>query len=100
MNSEQGAEKKLVLLVDGNPAVLRLGRSALEGKYDVATVPSIEKMLKLLENNSPDVILMNESMRGASSSLSTDFQVIYTTEPFDSSQLNALVGNHFKGVKK
>ena len=86
--------KKLVLLVDGNPANLRLGISALEEKYDVATAPSMEKMVRLLESNSPDLILMNEGMRD-SLSLPAELHIIFMAEPFDSTTLAACVENYF-----
>jgi len=55
-------EKKLVLLVDDNPANLRIGKNVLAEKYTVATCPSAEKMLGLLENNTPAVILLDVDM--------------------------------------
>ena len=55
-------EKKLVLLVDDNPANLRIGKNVLAEKYTVATCPSAEKMFSLLENNSPAVILLDVDM--------------------------------------
>ena len=56
------SEKKLILLVDDNPTNLRLGINVLEEKYDVATAPSAEKMFSLLENNIPDMILLDVDM--------------------------------------
>jgi len=60
------AEKKLILLVDDNPANLQLGINVLEEKYDVATAPSAQKMFKLLENSDPaampDMILLDVDM--------------------------------------
>ena len=60
------AEKKLILLVDDNPANLQLGINVLEEKYDVVTAPSAEKMFKLLENSDPaampDMILLDVDM--------------------------------------
>jgi putative two-component system response regulator len=55
-------EKKLVLLVDDNPANLRIGKNVLAEKYTVATCPSAEKMFGLMENNSPAVILLDVDM--------------------------------------
>jgi CheY-like chemotaxis protein len=55
-------EKKLVLLVDDNPSNLKSGRNILKEKYNVISSPTIEKMLKLLESNSPDLILLGENM--------------------------------------
>jgi putative two-component system response regulator len=55
-------EKKLIILVDDNPANLRIGKNVLSGKYTVATAPSAEKMFSLLENNSPSIILLDIDM--------------------------------------
>jgi len=55
-------EKKLVILVDDNPANLRIGKNVLAEKYTVATCPSAEKMFSLLENNSPAMILLDVDM--------------------------------------
>ena len=56
------AEKKLIFLVDDNPTNLRLGISVLEEKYDIATAPSADKLFNLLENNNPDLILLDIDM--------------------------------------
>ncbi|MDR2701983.1 MAG: response regulator [Spirochaetaceae bacterium] len=55
-------EKKLILLVDDNPANLRIGKNVLEKKYAVASAPSAEKMFTLLENNTPAIILLDIDM--------------------------------------
>jgi len=55
-------EKKLVILVDDNPANLRIGKNVLAEKYTVATCPSAEKMFSLLENNNPAMILLDVDM--------------------------------------
>jgi putative two-component system response regulator len=55
-------EKKLVILVDDNPANLRIGKNVLAEKYAVATAPSAEKMFSLLENNNPAMILLDVDM--------------------------------------
>ena len=55
-------EKKLVILVDDNPANLRIGKNVLAEKYTVATAPSAEKMFGLLENNNPAMILLDVDM--------------------------------------
>jgi adenylate cyclase len=55
---------KLILLVDDNLANLKIGYNILEEKYTVATAPSAEKMFKLLENNSPALILLDIDMPG------------------------------------
>ena len=56
------SEKKLIILVDDNPANLRIGKNVLSGKYTVATVPSAAKLLTLLANNRPDLILLDVDM--------------------------------------
>jgi len=55
-------KKKLVILVDDNPANLRIGKNVLSEKYIVATAPSAEKLFSLLENNRPAVILLDVDM--------------------------------------
>jgi putative two-component system response regulator len=55
-------EKKLVILVDDNPANLRIGKTVLSEKYTVATAPSAAKLFSLLENNNPVVILLDIDM--------------------------------------
>jgi CheY-like chemotaxis protein len=59
-------EKKLIILVDDNPANLRIGKNVLSGKYTVATAPSAEKLFGLLENNAPALILLDIDMPGMS----------------------------------
>jgi CheY-like chemotaxis protein len=59
------SNKKLILLVDDNPTNLRLGMSILEEKYDIATAPSVNKMFSILENNIPDMILLDVDMPDA-----------------------------------
>ena len=59
-------ERKKVILVDDNPINLKLARNTLMGKYDVFTVPSAEKLFQLLEQTSPDIILLDVMMPGLS----------------------------------
>jgi putative two-component system response regulator len=54
--------KTLIILVDDNPANLRIGKNVLSEKYTVATAPSAEKMFTLLENNKPAMILLDIEM--------------------------------------
>jgi putative two-component system response regulator len=54
--------KKLIFLVDDNPANLRIGKNVLSGKYTVATAPSASKLFKLLEHNRPVMILLDVDM--------------------------------------
>jgi len=55
-------EKSLIIMVDDNPANLRIGKNILAKKYTVATAPSAEKLFNLLENNIPDLILLDVDM--------------------------------------
>ena len=55
-------EKALIIMVDDNPANLRIGKNILTEKYTVATAPSAEKMFSLLENNIPSLILLDIDM--------------------------------------
>jgi len=57
-------EKALIIMVDDNPANLRIGKNILAKKYTVATAPSAEKLFNLLENNIPDLILLDVDMPG------------------------------------
>jgi CheY-like chemotaxis protein len=57
-------KKKLVMLVDDNPANLRIGKNVLSGKYTVATAPSAAKLFDLLQNNHPALILLDINMPG------------------------------------
>jgi putative two-component system response regulator len=55
-------EKALIIMVDDNPANLRIGKNILAKKYTVATAPSADKLFHLLENNIPDLILLDVDM--------------------------------------
>ncbi|MDR2588379.1 MAG: response regulator [Spirochaetales bacterium] len=55
-------EKKLIMLVDDNPANLKIGKNVLSEKYSVATSPSAAKLFSLLENNTPALILLDIDM--------------------------------------
>jgi CheY-like chemotaxis protein len=54
--------KKLVMLVDDNPANLRIGKNILAERYAVATAPSAAKLFALLESNRPALILLDIDM--------------------------------------
>jgi putative two-component system response regulator len=56
------SEKELVMLVDDNPANLRIGKNVMAEKFSVATAPSAEKMFSLLESNRPEIILLDIDM--------------------------------------
>jgi len=55
-------EKKLVVMVDDSPVALQSVMNALSAYYRVATVPSAVKLFELLENNTPDIILLDIDM--------------------------------------
>jgi len=57
-------DKKLIMLVDDNPANLRIGKNVLSEKYTVATAPSAPKLFGLLEHNHPVLILLDIDMPG------------------------------------
>ena len=57
-----GDDKKLIIVVDDNPANLRICKNVLEKGFAVATAPSAEKMFSLLENNCPSMILLDVDM--------------------------------------
>ena len=59
-------DRKKVILVDDNPINLKLARNTLMGKYDVFTVPSAEKLFQLLDQITPDIILLDVMMPGLS----------------------------------
>ena len=56
------SKKELIILVDDNTANLRIGKNVLAEKYAVATAPSADKLFSLLENNNPDLILLDVDM--------------------------------------
>ena len=86
-------DRVLIFLIDSNPVNLRNGKEILEEKYDVATAPSIEKMYKLLENNKPDLLLINDSFKNLHS---VQGSVLYFTEPYDWSSLIAKIDEKIK----
>jgi len=55
-------EKELIILVDDNPTNLLAGINVLSEKYSVSTAPSAEKLFSLLENDKPDLILLDVDM--------------------------------------
>ena len=55
-------EDTLIIMVDDNPANLRIGKNVLAEKYMVATAPSAEKLFGLLETNNPALILLDVEM--------------------------------------
>ena len=93
-------EKKLVLLVDGYPANLRLGKLVLGDKYDVITAPTVKKMFMLLENDNPDLILMNETMSSDHLHSKLPDKIVLITEPFDPAVIAGSIENYFKGDRR
>jgi putative two-component system response regulator len=54
--------RKKIALVDDDVTNLAVGKSILAEKYDIITVPSGEKLFKLLEKIIPDMILLDIEM--------------------------------------
>ncbi|MCL2637686.1 MAG: response regulator [Oscillospiraceae bacterium] len=54
--------QKLIFVVDDNDSNLTVAASALEGDFRVLTMPSAEKLFKLLEKKKPDLILLDIEM--------------------------------------
>jgi putative two-component system response regulator len=61
-NDGATTKRKTIFLVDDNITNLTMGRNVLAGHYNVATVDSGERMLKMLEKNIPDMILLDVEM--------------------------------------
>jgi putative two-component system response regulator len=55
-------QRALVFMADDNPANLRIIKNVLTEKYATATAPSAKKLFELLEDNSPDIILLDVDM--------------------------------------
>ena len=55
-------EKKHIILVDDISVNLLIGKNVLSEKYTVATAESAKEMFGLLENCSPDMILLDVDM--------------------------------------
>lgn len=54
--------RKKIMLVDDNITNLTVGKNTLIDKYDVFTIPSGEKLFKMLEKVIPDMILLDVEM--------------------------------------
>ncbi|GHU50177.1 two-component system response regulator [Clostridia bacterium] len=61
MNESTEAKQK-IMLVDDNITNLTVGKHALSESYDVFTIPSGQKLLKVLEKTLPDLILLDIDM--------------------------------------
>jgi putative two-component system response regulator len=94
-------DRETILLVDDNLANLKMGKLALADKYNVFTVPSVQKMLELLPRHRPDIILLDVDMPDMdgfeaiklikANPLTRDIPVIFLTGMNDSgSELNGL----------
>ena len=59
---EKAEDKKLVVLVDDNPATLQSGKNVLSLSFRVATVPSAVKLFELLQTNKPSIIILDVDM--------------------------------------
>ena len=55
-----------IFLVDDNILYLNTGKSTLQSKYTVITIPSGEKLLLALQKTTPDLILLDIEMPGMS----------------------------------
>ncbi|MDR1021148.1 MAG: response regulator [Synergistaceae bacterium] len=94
-------DRKKVLVVDDSPVNLKIARNALIDVFDVFTVPSVAKMLQILEGILPDLILLDvlmpeiggyEAIRGLKADLRTqEIPVIFLTSKADAvSELEGL----------
>ena len=54
--------KKTIFLVDDHIANLKIGINTLSGHYNVTTMNSGGRLLKMLEKNDPDLILLDVDM--------------------------------------
>jgi len=55
-----------IFLVDDNPIYLNSGKTVLQERYTVVTIPSGDKLLLTLEKTVPDLILLDVEMPGMS----------------------------------
>jgi putative two-component system response regulator len=54
--------RKKIVLVDDTLTYLKIGSKILSGEYDVFTVPSGEKLFRILEKITPDLIILDVDM--------------------------------------
>ena len=59
---KSGRDQKTIFLVDDDPTNLSVGSDALEEHYDVLTLNSGARLLKILEKTIPDLILLDVEM--------------------------------------
>ncbi|MCL2705626.1 MAG: response regulator [Spirochaetaceae bacterium] len=57
-----GKQASCIFLVDDSPIYLNTGKTVLEEKYTVVTIPSGEKLLLTLQKAKPDLILLDVEM--------------------------------------
>ncbi|MCL2182204.1 MAG: response regulator [Chitinispirillia bacterium] len=57
-----GSERRTILLVDDDLTNLTVGRNALEEQYDVLTLNSGARLIKMLARSIPDLILLDVEM--------------------------------------
>ncbi|MCL2480745.1 MAG: response regulator [Spirochaetaceae bacterium] len=57
-----GEQANCIFLVDDNPIYLNTGKTVLEEKYTVVTIPSGDKLLLTLQKAKPDLILLDVEM--------------------------------------
>lgn len=62
--SSNAKSKKVIMVVDDNPIVLRNVKSILDEKYETIVVPSGEKALTLIPKKRPDLVLLDYEMKG------------------------------------
>jgi putative two-component system response regulator len=60
--NDSAAPKTKIMVVDDDITNLKFAKVALSGVYEVLTVPSAEKMLKLLDTERPALILLDINM--------------------------------------
>ena len=54
--------RKKIIIVDDSIVNLKIGLEALKGDYDVSTIPSGKKLFSLIDNLTPDLILLDIEM--------------------------------------
>jgi len=59
-------QSRCIFFVDDNPLYLNLGKTLLQEKYTVVTIPSGDKLLQVLQRIKPDLILLDVEMPGMS----------------------------------
>ena len=61
-----GEQAVCIFLVDDSPVNLNTGKTVLQEKYTVVTIPSGDKLLLMLQKAKPDLILLDVEMPGMS----------------------------------